>query len=70
MDSVEDLACSFVEQEVGRLDWKNNWMQLREQSDVVELIQQWLNRYRIDGNAAEIAQWIDDLAAHSDGRWR
>jgi hypothetical protein len=62
-DEIQDLACDYVEQEVGRHDWQNNWLKRRGENDEQKNIEVWLRRIGENEGAAEpIMLWLDGLA--------
>ena len=69
---LEDLVTSFVENELGRLDWAANWpMWKTKNPDYLGQIQRFF--YRNHGETvdpAEIAQYIDNMILTRPGRWR
>lgn len=68
MHDVEDLACLFVEEEVGRFDWRSNW-EKRKARGVEGDIKEWLEALNVDANANEIMREIDKLKDRP-GSWR
>jgi len=67
---TEDLACQFVEEEVGRFDFRTNWAKVKEKGDVRQRIQQWLEALNTEGNPDEIIEYLDRLVADRAGNWR
>lgn len=66
-----DEALDFVEEEVGRFDWENNWRLLKQHHNMAERVQNWLDRYGISGDADGIVKYIDQLTLNRSGkRWR
>lgn len=70
MHDTEDLALTFVEEEVGRFDWSANWRTLKESGAALPKIRAWLDVLRIDHDPEAIARCIDQLDAARRGRWR
>lgn len=66
---TEDLALLFMEEEVGRFDWVNNWPKLKQTTDVRQRVQDWLNALQIEHNPDEIISYLDRLIAERSGRW-
>ena len=66
---VDDLATTFVEEEVGRHDFKNNWEALKRRTDIRERVQLWLDQINVDNNPDEVIATIDRMAASRPGRW-
>lgn len=67
---VESAACNYIEQEVGRYDWKSNWENHRQQPGVEAKIQAWLDHYEYGGTAAEVMEFIDSTMMKAEGKWR
>jgi hypothetical protein len=66
---TEDLACQFMEDEVGRLDFRTNWKKLKETNNVRQRIQQWLEALNTQGDPDAIIQYLDKLVAQRAGNW-
>lgn len=66
---MEDLALSFMEEEVGRFDWANNWEKIKQDSNVVQRVQEWLNALQIEHDPQEIVSYLDQMTADRVGRW-
>lgn len=66
---TEDLALTFIEEEVGRFDWKNNWPKIKEQGTARQRVQDWLNAIQVEHNADEIVSYLDKMVAGRSGRW-
>lgn len=67
---TEDLALQFVEDELGRFDFRVNWAKVKEKGDVRQRIQQWLEALNADGNPDEIIEYLDRLVTDRAGNWR
>ena len=67
---TEDLALQYVEDEVGRFDFRNNWAKVKEKGGVRQRIQQWLEALNVDGNPDEIIEYLDRLVTDRAGNWR
>jgi hypothetical protein len=69
---TEDIAYEFIEQEVGRLDWKNNWPKFKanHEGTLVNRIQRWLDYIGIEYDPKEIIKFLDDMVAGRNGKWR
>jgi len=67
---TEDLALQFVEEEVGRFDFRNNWAKLKETNNVRQRIQQWLEALNVQGNPDDIIAYLDKLVVERAGNWR
>lgn len=66
---VEDLATTFIEEEVGRFDFKNNWEALKQRTNIRERVRLWLEQLNVDNNPDEVIAAIDQMAASRPGRW-
>lgn len=73
-DDVEDLAADFMEQEVGRFDWKNNWPKVKEKHPTPEAlrarVQAWLQHMEIDHDPQGIIDYLDSMVEKRHGFWR
>lgn len=67
---TEDLALTFMEEEVGRFDWQKNWNAVKERGDVRGKIQRWLKALNVEHNPDEIIAYLDKVTAERAGRWR
>lgn len=62
--SDEDLACDFVENEVGAHDFLSNWPLFKKAVDPVKAVQEWLISTKTpDADATKIVAIIDTMAA-------
>jgi hypothetical protein len=66
---TEDLALSFIEEEVGRFDWVNNWPKIKESGNARWRVQNWLDALGVEHSADEIVSYLDKLVAERTGRW-
>lgn len=71
-DEVHDLALEFVEQEVGRFDFKNNWGKLKmEPENLRGRLIWWLRRMKAPMKPDVIITHLDQLAQRiGHSRWR
>lgn len=71
-DEIHDLAYEYIEQEIGRFDWKNNWVKLRQRPDFTIKLRRWLKRVGEDGNIADqIIGHVDRMVKRfGASRWR
>jgi hypothetical protein len=67
---ADDLACQFMEDEVGRHDWRNNWPAVKARGNVRERIVEWLGRLNLEGDPDEIIAYLDRMVAERAGSWR
>lgn len=68
-DVTQDVSLDFMEQEIGRHDWRNNWDKVKEAGDVRAKIKAWLERMAIDHDPQLIVDYLDDLHRNNEGRW-
>lgn len=70
---TEDLALSFLENEVGRHSWQRNWPkwkeQFKDQNALLKRIQRWLNYIQVDHNPQEIVDYLDRMMEERLGKW-
>ncbi len=67
---AEDLAFVFMEEEIGRFDWKNNWKKVKEQGTARQRVQDWLSAMQLhDQNPDEIVNILDQVSSERSGRW-
>lgn len=66
---TEDLALSFMEEEVGRFDWSRNWAKIKESGTARQKIQDWLTALQVEHDPDEIVSYLDRLTAERTGRW-
>jgi hypothetical protein len=69
-ESVADIAADFIENEVGRFDWVNNWQVVRSKGDPLGKVQAYLDQYGLVADAQAVVDAIDQLAAENPGRWK
>jgi hypothetical protein len=71
-DEISDLACEYVEQEVGRFDFANNWKVSKENPGYLDAIRAWLQRIgESQGLAEMIALKLNEWAIRwGRSRWR
>ena len=68
-EDIEASALDFVEQEVGRHDWRANWQVVRK--DILPKLDRWLkwSGYRLKPES--VAEYLDDLVRrHPEATWR
>jgi hypothetical protein len=67
---AEDLAFVFMEEELGRFDWKGNWKKVRENGTARQRVQDWLTAMDLrDQNPDEIITILDQVSSERSGRW-
>lgn len=68
---TEDLVSTFIENELGRHDWMNNWPAYKSKyPNFLEKIRGYFHRLGEDVNPEEIAKFIDDMIVQRPGKWR
>jgi hypothetical protein len=69
---TEDLAYEFMEQEVGRFDWKTNWPKFKANHEgvLVKRVQAWLDYLGIDYDPNEIISFLDKMVESQNGKWK
>lgn len=72
-DNIQDLAYAFMEDEVGRFDWRINWPKFKSnlgsQENVVNYVQAWLDTASISCNPQSIISYLDTFCSEQVGRW-
>ena len=66
---TEDLAFTFMEEEVGRFDWKNNWPKIKAQGNARQKVQDWLTALHVEHDPDAIVEFLDGMVAGRSGRW-
>ena len=66
---TEDLAFLYMEEEVGRFDWRNNWLARKSKGDVRAQVQAWLDDIKVQHNPDEIIAYLDKMVEHRTGSW-
>lgn len=61
---------SWVENELGRYRFKENWEALKASGKARDRIARWLDVTNVNGNPDELVQILDRYAAGYSGRWR
>lgn len=71
-DEIADLACEYVEQELGRFDFARNWQTRKKNPAYLVLIREWLLRIgESEGLAEMIATQLNEWATRwGRSRWR
>lgn len=70
VESTQDVAADFIEDELGRFDWMNNWRVIREREDPVAKVQAYLDTYGIVADARQVVDYIDQMTVKNPGRWK
>jgi hypothetical protein len=71
-EDIRDLAHDFIEQEIGRHDWKNNWVKAKATTPIEVRIERWLRRNGDhDGAVQPIILYIDGMVKrYGSSKWR
>ena len=69
-ETVAEIAADFIEDEIGRFDWKNNWEVIKTRENPVKRVQDYLNNYSIVADAEKIVNYIDLMTVENPGRWK
>lgn len=67
---LENIACDYVENEVGRLDWVNNWNVYKQKHNVVENVSTWLQSLGLNADPDAVIRCIDLMAETRPGKWQ
>jgi hypothetical protein len=71
ISEASDLAADFIENEIGRHDWMENWPKWKSKHpDYRERIRAWLERIGENLDPDEIVQAIDQMKILAPGKWR
>jgi hypothetical protein len=68
-DPMQDIASDFIENELGRFDWVENWKLVKQDGSAVDRIEAYLSAYGIDVDPQEVAGYIDRMEDKNPGRW-
>jgi hypothetical protein len=66
---TEDLALTFMEEEIGRYDWTHNWPKIKAQGTARQRVQDWLAALQVEHNPDEIISYLDRMLAERSGKW-
>lgn len=69
LDSSEEIAADFIENEVGRFDWVNNWATIKAEGDPVAKVRAYLLIYDLRADPVKIVNIIDQMAQNNPGKW-
>lgn len=68
---MEDLVATFVENELGRHDWANNWAAWKvKYPNYLDKIRGFFHQLGENVNPEEVARYIDQMILTRPGRWR
>lgn len=71
IDPHEEWAIDFVEEEIGRKDWANNWTQLKASGDLGPRLQAWMLFQGVEGDPQRIIGYVDSLVQNQGKQsWR
>lgn len=68
-EPVEEVAADFIENEVGRFDWINNWAKFKEKHDAFVKVRQYLATHRINASPEEVISEIERMVKFNPGKW-
>lgn len=60
---LESIAADFIEEEVGRKDWANNWAALKANNSLEAKVKSWMIFQQIEGDPTKIISHIDNMVA-------
>lgn len=66
---TDDLALTYVENEIGRFDFARNWEVIKSRGNTLHRIRAWLDEQNVDSSPEEIIATIDRLASNRPGKW-
>jgi len=66
---IEDLALLFVEEEVGRFDWRANWQKMRSENTGLLRVKAWLSAIKSNHDPAKIIEFLDRMVQERSGHW-
>ena len=68
---MEDLVAQFVENELGRHDWAQNWAAWKVRyPNYLDKIRTFFHHLGEDVDPTEIARYLDNMILTRPGRWR
>ncbi len=73
LDADEDtaeIAADFIENEIGRHDWANNWSVIKAKENPLARVQAYLTNYGLVADPRKIVAAIDQMVAETPGRWK
>ena len=68
--AIDEIAADFVEEEIGRYDWRANWQSRSKSGDIHAQISQWLGRHGLNADPLSIIQTLDRWARKRPKRWQ
>ena len=66
---TEDLALTFIEDEVGRFDWRGNWPRIRAAGVARQRVELWLKAIGSSHDPEAIIEFLDRMVHEQSGRW-
>lgn len=69
-EDVSDIAADFVENEIGRLDWMNNWRLIKSRENPVLKVQAYLDKLGLLADPQAVVNEIDRMMVSTPGRWK
>lgn len=71
ISEADDLAADFIENEIGRHDWVNNWKSWQKKHpDHKERIRGWLERLGEPHDPQDIIDAIGRMVILTPGKWK
>lgn len=71
ISEADDLAADFIENEIGRHDWMNNWTVWKDKHpDYRERIRTWLEKLGENLPPEDLIQAIDRMKILVPGKWK
>lgn len=68
---TEDVALDYIENEVGRHDWAENWKKLKgKHPGMKHRVQAYLDRYEIDHDPQGLIDYLDRMVTTRTGKWK
>jgi hypothetical protein len=70
-EDTDDLVATFVENELGRHDWMNNWAAWKvKYPNYLDKIRSFFERQGEQVNPEDVCKHIDQMILVRPGRWR
>jgi len=64
------MALAFVEEELGRHDWKNNWQTTKVAGTALPRIRSWLRVMGYEAEPKDVFDEIEKLSLNRTGQWK
>lgn len=69
-EDVGDIAADFIENEVGRFDWRNNLNVIKSRGNLLQMVQHYLQTYGLAANPQAVVDRIEQMAIQTPGSWK